>query len=121
MSNGYIPQPLDLSVVPPLPRHLEMLVDLLAKNAHDVWARSRIAEGWTHGKAKDGDKKRNPLLVPYEKLSDEVKDSNRATALESVRTLIAYGFTLVQPSVSDAHESVSVRGIACFRFVLSTF
>ena len=52
MSNGYRPQPLDLSAVPKLPAHLDKLVDLLAKNAHDVWARSRISEEWTFGRAK---------------------------------------------------------------------
>lgn len=52
MSNGYRPHPLDLSAVPALPSDLEQLVDLLAKNAHDVWARSRISEGWTYGRAR---------------------------------------------------------------------
>lgn len=52
MSNGYRPQPLDLFTISKLPRHLEKLVDLLAKNAHDVWASARISEGWTYGRAK---------------------------------------------------------------------
>lgn len=50
MSNGYLPRPLDLDMVV-LPNSLEGLVDQLAENTHNIWAASRIREGWTYGKA----------------------------------------------------------------------
>jgi hypothetical protein len=49
------------------------LADLLANNAHNVWARSRILQGWTYGHSKDEDSKRNPLLIPYDQLDDAGK------------------------------------------------
>ena len=65
MSNAYIPKPLDLSdihlpqQVPSLyfahaihSAQLESLGDLLAENAHDVWAVKRIQQGWTYGYSK---------------------------------------------------------------------
>lgn len=48
MSNGYKPAPLDLSDVKLLPSQ-EILVDKLAENAHNVWAKDRIKQGWTYG------------------------------------------------------------------------
>lgn len=48
MSNGYKPAPLDLSEVKLLPPQ-EVLVDKLAENAHNVWAKDRIKQGWTYG------------------------------------------------------------------------
>lgn len=48
MSNGYKPAPLDLSDVK-LNAGQEVLVDKLAENAHNVWAKDRIKQGWTYG------------------------------------------------------------------------
>lgn len=48
MANGYKPTPLDLSEVKLTPGQ-EVLVDKLAENAHNVWAKDRIKQGWTYG------------------------------------------------------------------------
>lgn len=48
MSNGYKPSPLDLSDIKLTPGQ-ELLVDRLAENAHNVWAKDRIKQGWTYG------------------------------------------------------------------------
>lgn len=48
MSNGYKPAPLELSDVR-LTAGQEILVDKLAENAHNVWAKDRIKQGWTYG------------------------------------------------------------------------
>ena len=47
-SNGYKPNPLDLSAVT-LNEKMSELVDLLAENTHNVWAKDRIKHGWTYG------------------------------------------------------------------------
>lgn len=47
-SNGYKPAPLDLSQIT-LTNKLEELVDQLAENTHNVWAKERISQGWTYG------------------------------------------------------------------------
>uniref|UniRef100_A0A3B3TWF4 Ryanodine receptor 3 n=1 Tax=Poecilia latipinna TaxID=48699 RepID=A0A3B3TWF4_9TELE len=48
MSNGYKPAPLELSDMKLTPGQ-EVLVDKLAENAHNVWAKDRIKQGWTYG------------------------------------------------------------------------
>lgn len=45
---GYRPAPVDLSQVLLSSEH-EEVVNLLAENEHNVWARERIAQGWTYG------------------------------------------------------------------------
>jgi len=47
-SNGYRPAPLDLSAIP-LNEKCQELVELLAENTHNVWAKERIKQGWTYG------------------------------------------------------------------------
>lgn len=46
--SGYRPAPVDLSQVLLSPDH-EDVVNLLAENDHNVWARERIRQGWTYG------------------------------------------------------------------------
>ena len=42
----YIPSPMDLSSVE-LPESLIELSEMIAKNVHEVWSKSRMDEGWT--------------------------------------------------------------------------
>ena len=51
-SNGYKPTPLDLSQVSLTPK-LEELVEKLAENAHNIWAKDQIEKGWTYGLNED--------------------------------------------------------------------
>ena len=54
----YEPKPIDTSRVA-LSRDIEQLTELLAKNAHENWARLRMGEGWRYGVGIDAaDQKR---------------------------------------------------------------
>ncbi|CAH0520026.1 unnamed protein product [Peronospora belbahrii] len=59
----YRPLPIDTTTVE-LPPRLLRLVDLLAENAHEVWAKGRMDEGWTYGPQRDDNSKKHPCLVP---------------------------------------------------------
>nr|BAA41470.1 ryanodine receptor homologue [Drosophila melanogaster] len=80
--NGYKPAPLDLSAVTLTPK-LEELVDQLAENTHNLWARERIQQGWTYGLNEDSENHRSPHLVPYAKVDEAIKKANRDTASET--------------------------------------
>ncbi|XP_033156586.1 ryanodine receptor isoform X9 [Drosophila simulans] len=95
--NGYKPAPLDLSAVTLTPK-LEELVDQLAENTHNLWARERIQQGWTYGLNEDSENHRSPHLVPYAKVDEAIKKANRDTASETVRTLLVYGYVLDPPT-----------------------
>ncbi|KAK4873043.1 hypothetical protein RN001_015072 [Aquatica leii] len=96
-SNGYKPAPLDLSAIVLTPR-MEELVDQLAENTHNLWAKERIQQGWTYGLNEDPDLRRSPHLVHYSKVDDAIKKANRDTASETVRTLLVYGYNLDPPT-----------------------
>uniref|UniRef100_A0A8C3CS56 Ryanodine receptor 1 n=1 Tax=Cairina moschata TaxID=8855 RepID=A0A8C3CS56_CAIMO len=96
MSNGYKPAPLDLAHVRLTPAQLT-LVDRLAENAHNVWARDRVQQGWTYSIVQDIKNKRNPRLVPYNLLDERTKKTNRDSLCEAVRTLIGYGYNIEPP------------------------
>jgi hypothetical protein len=92
----YQPNPIDTSRVT-LPVEVSELTELLSRNAHDVWARQRIADGWRWGPARDDVRKEHPGLVPYDQLSEPEKELDRHTAMETLRVILALGFRVVPP------------------------
>ncbi|KAL4238125.1 Ryanodine receptor 2 [Mactra antiquata] len=106
-NNGYKPTPLDLSGIE-LDEKMSELVDLLAENTHNVWAKDRIKHGWTYGLYEDPVNKRNPHLVPYNKVEEHIKKANRDSSAQTVKTILAYGYTL-EPPTSELGESSGTR------------
>ncbi|KAM8876872.1 ryanodine receptor 2 isoform 3-T3 [Synchiropus picturatus] len=104
LSSGYKPAPLDLSHIK-LTSTQEAMVDKLAENAHNVWARDRIRQGWTYGIQQDVKNRRNPRLVPYTLLDERTKKSNKDSLREAVRTLLGYGYNLEAPDQDHASQS----------------
>ncbi|MDB6027924.1 MAG: uncharacterized protein JWM68_4147 [Verrucomicrobiales bacterium] len=87
----YNPNPLDTSQIV-LPEDLSKLTDLLAENAHEVWARERTAQGWKWGPQRDDARKEHPNLVPYRQLVEEEKRFDRDTAVETVKAIYSMGY-----------------------------
>ncbi|XP_038824388.1 ryanodine receptor 3-like [Salvelinus namaycush] len=116
MSNGYKPTPLQLSEVK-LTAGQEVLVDKLAENAHNVWAKDRVKQGWTYGIQQDVKSRRNPRLVPYALLDERTKKSNRDSLREAIRTLVGYGYDIDPPDQEACHivERQSIETIRFFR------
>uniref|UniRef100_A0A8C6K2C8 Uncharacterized protein n=1 Tax=Melopsittacus undulatus TaxID=13146 RepID=A0A8C6K2C8_MELUD len=108
--SGYKPAPMDLSFIKLTPSQ-EAMVDKLAENAHNVWARDRIRQGWTYGIQQDVKNRRNPRLVPYALLDDRTKKSNKDSLREAVRTLLGYGYNLEAPDQDHAMRLDVCSGI----------
>lgn len=89
----YTPQPIDTSEIM-IPTELEPLVEVMAKNVHEVWAKERIIQGWTYGEHRDDIKKHHPCLVPYEELSEDEKKYDRNTSQETLKLIIKLGFSI---------------------------
>uniref|UniRef100_A0A8C1V9U0 Ryanodine receptor 3 n=1 Tax=Cyprinus carpio TaxID=7962 RepID=A0A8C1V9U0_CYPCA len=90
----------------------EVLVDKLAENAHNVWAKDRIKQGWTYGIQQDLKNRRNPRLVPYALLDERTKKSNRDSLREAIRTLVGYGYFIDPP---DQEKKEGIESIRLFR------
>ena len=93
----YIPETIDTSHVT-LRADLQELVEKLAQNNHNHWARKRIEEGWRYGEKRNDRDKRHPDLVPYAQLPESEKEYDRKTVVEALKAIIALGY-----EVSNRH------------------
>lgn len=89
----YTPNPIDTSKIV-LDEELLELTEKIAENVHEVWAVRRISDGWTYGEVRDDKAKTTPCLVPYSELSDEEKEYDRKTALETLKVITAFGYKI---------------------------
>ena len=88
-----MPAPVDTSDVV-LPEELNELVEMIAENVHEVWAQSRMEQGWIYGEERDDVLKHHPCLVPYEDLPEVEKDYDRDTAMGTLRLIVKSGFRI---------------------------
>ena len=93
MNKNYVPQPLDTSDVQ-LPEELTELIEKMAKNVHEVWAQSRMSQGWTYGAERNDELQHHPCLIPYEELPEVEKDYDRDTALGTLKLIMKSGFKI---------------------------
>ena len=89
----YIPTPIDTSHIQ-LSDDVSTVIELIAKNNHENWAKQRISEGWKYGRNRDDANKEHPDLIPYEELSDSEKEFDRKTTTEILKVLINFGFII---------------------------
>ncbi len=93
LKQTYTPRPLDTSDVE-LPEELFPLIEKMAENVHEVWAKNRISDGWTYGPERNDDLKQHPCLLPYSELPEREKDYDRATSQETLKLIIKSGFKI---------------------------
>ncbi len=91
----YIPKPEDTSDVL-LSQEILDMTELVAKNTHENWAKNKLEDGWVYGEELDDDQKTHPCLIEYEKLSEEDKDYDRTTAIETIKLLIKKGYKITK-------------------------
>lgn len=89
----YKPKPVDTQSIQ-LPEELNSLVEEMSKNVHEVWAQTRIAQGWTYGEERNDTEKKHPCLVPYEELSEDEKTYDRNTSVETIKLILKLGFKI---------------------------
>jgi hypothetical protein len=91
--SSYQPAPIDTATVR-LPSEIAVLVERLAKNAHDLWAQQRLRDDWRFGPRRDDTKKENPCLVPHEDLPESEKVYDRQAAMETIKAILALGYRI---------------------------
>ena len=92
---NYVPQPMDTSDIQ-LPEELNVLIEQMAKNVHEVWAQSRMEQGWTYGEERSDALKQHPCLIPYEELPEVEKAYDRDTALGTLKLISKLGFKIIK-------------------------
>lgn len=89
----YQPKPINTEDVI-LPENLQALVEQMAKNTHDIWAETRISQGWGYGEERNDTLKTHPCLVEYEDLSESEKEYDRNTSIGTLKLILKLGFTI---------------------------
>ena len=55
------------------------VIETLAMFEHEAWVTERLSNGWVYGTQRNADEKISPYLIPYDQLSEEIKDLDRDT------------------------------------------
>ncbi|MBE7020262.1 MAG: Ryanodine receptor Ryr [Ruminococcaceae bacterium] len=93
--NVYIPKPIDTNDIV-LSKDIIELSELLARNTHEVWAQTRIKQGWKYGIERDDSTKEHPCLVKYDELPEEEKEYDRNTAMETLKLITKLGYKIIK-------------------------
>ena len=93
--DDYEPQPINLEHIQ-LTDDLTELREAIAENAHEVWAATRIKDGWTYGAMRDDTNKKHPDLLPYSSLPDNEKEYDRLMAMNTIKLVKKLGFNIVK-------------------------
>ena len=91
----YVPKPIDTDDIV-LSVDIVELGELIAKNTHEVWSKSRMDEGWTYGEARDDEHKHHPCLIPYEELPESEREYDRNTSMQTLKLITKLGYKIVK-------------------------
>ena len=92
---NYVPKPIDTSDVV-LPDELMSLVEDMSRNVHDVWAETRINDGWRYGDRRNDERKEHPCLVDYDDLPESEREYDRNTAVGTLKLIYKLGFKITK-------------------------
>lgn len=76
------------------PPGYEDKIEAMAEREHGRYVAERLAEGWRRG-ADDSSKKTNPTLVPWNALTEEIKDYDRRAVRGWIDVLAKAGYRVV--------------------------
>lgn len=93
MTITYKPHPIDTTDIH-LPKELNLLLESIAKNVHEVWSQTRISQGWSFGAVRDDKDKRHPMLIPFEDLPEEEKVYDINTAAQTLKLILKLGYKI---------------------------
>ncbi len=76
-------------------------IEFLAKVEHDLWVEDYLEKGWKYGPVKNIENKISPYLVPYEELTEEIKELDRDTIMNTIPLLNSIGMKVYRRGSSS--------------------
>jgi len=89
----YLPHPIDTKDVE-VSEELKILGEILARNTHECWAKEKISQGYIYGEKYDEKKKTHPCIIDYDSLSEEMKEHDRITSMETLKLIVKLGWKI---------------------------
>ncbi|TMW63043.1 hypothetical protein Poli38472_005661 [Pythium oligandrum] len=71
-----------------------LLLEMLAENAHEVWADGYIKNSWRHGQLFDAEAKTHPSLRPFVTLGESEKQLSRDGVSTVLKACLALGYSI---------------------------
>ena len=71
-------------------------LELLARMEHDRWWADRVLDGWTLSAVRDNKRKYHPNLVPYDELTEPIKQLDRDSVLQMIEILDSEGYVIAR-------------------------
>ena len=72
----------------------QLEIEILAEMEHERWISERMLDGWVYSEKKDVEKKISPYLVPWNELTEEVKEWDRLTVRGMPEIMKMAGFEI---------------------------
>ena len=80
-----------------LPEEIVPIADMLAENAHEIWAKDRLAEAEKKkAKGEDVNPYDDPFMKPFHELSKQKQKTDYLSALNTIKLLYKLGFKITQ-------------------------
>jgi hypothetical protein len=76
-------------------RRLAPLIEVIAANAHEEWALTRIKQGWKWGEKNDAAEKMHPELMPYDRLNAKCQEYDKKSAQEALAAIMSFKYALL--------------------------
>lgn len=90
-----------------LPESIASIADMLAENAHEIWAQKRLAEARQKGaNSKQVD---DPFMKPFNELPAAKRKTDYLSALNTIRLLYKLGFRIVRNIVAHVEYRPNIR------------
>ncbi|XP_062831265.1 ryanodine receptor 2 isoform X6 [Anolis carolinensis] len=108
LTSGYKPAPMDLSCIKLTPSQ-ESMVDKLAENAHNVWARDRIRQGWTYGiqQSQPANQQKDHMLLSMpssQNCADIIEDRDHKQDVKNRRNPRLVPYTLLDDRTKKSNK-----------------
>lgn len=97
--------------------YLELNIEKIAENIHEIWAMTRIQGGWQYGLVRDDSKRANPCLTSFDRLPDAQSQFNFKLVTETLKTIVALGYLI---GIADDDAEYKLRKFKLPRQYLMT-
>lgn len=92
-----------------LNQDLTNLVQTFSEHYHDAWAKRKFENGWNYGDTWSEGSKQHPRLKPNNKLGEYERERYREPIRDSLKALLALGWTIEYADHDAASANRSLR------------